>query len=175
MTTEERPRTRFELTLSGDDWWKPFLGFGASLLALYVPILLAARAAPAILARGDLFLLLVVPWVTGTLLVQAAFTIASLRIAIPKLSLGERAFHFRGKAGAYLGLNAVGALLSFLTLTVFVAWYVRRVVAYLVGSISLDGTRAEFLGKGLTLFRYLALGLWIPVLVVLVKIGRAHV
>ncbi len=164
-------KTNFDFTLRGKDWWGPFLGYWTLFLLFYVPILMAARLAPSLVARTGVYLLLLLAFLFAMLIIQAIFTVIFLRIILPKLSIGGKAFGFRGDIGKYLGMNIVGLLLSIVTLTVYVPWYTRRIVAYLVGETIFDGASPEFLSKGGKLFKYFLLALWIPVIVVSVIFG----
>jgi uncharacterized membrane protein YjgN (DUF898 family) len=103
--------------------------------------------------------------------IQAVFTILFLRIIVPKLSIGGKAFVFRGHIAKYLGMNLTGLLLSIVTLTVYLPWYARRIVTYLVGETTFNGSSPEFLGKAGRLLKYLLLAMWIPVIVVGIVFG----
>jgi uncharacterized membrane protein YjgN (DUF898 family) len=163
-------RNRFELALTGRDWWKPFLGFWALFLALYVPMLLLQRWFPAQEKPLPYFLLTLV-LLLGVTAISAVFTVVFLRIVMPRLSVGGRAFAFKGSIGKYLGMSLGRMALSIVTLMIYLPWYMRRVTAYLVSETSFDGTAPEFRGRGGRLFVIMLLSLWLPVIAVSVAVG----
>jgi len=164
-------KTNFDFTLRGKDWWGPFLGFWVLFLVFYVPSTLVGQMVPTLVAKTGLYFLLLLVSLIAMVILEAIFMIIFLRIVMPKLSIGGKAFAFKGDIGKYLWMNVVGILLSIVTLTIYMPWYIRRIVAYLVSETTFDGTNPEFLSKGGKLFKYFLLALWIPVLVISVVFG----
>ncbi len=163
-------QNRFELSLTGRDWWRPFLGYWVLYLALYVPLLLLQRWFPP--QENPLpYVLLTLVLLFGLIVVTAIFTIVFLRVILPKLSIAGKAFAFRGSIGRYLGMSLGRMALSVVTLMVYLPWYMRRVTAYLVSETGFDGAAPEFRGKGGRLFVIMLLSLWLPVIVVSVAAG----
>lgn len=163
--------SRFSLDLHGRDWWKPFLIFWLVFVAAYVPLLMLQRWMPQPVHYLGRYLLVVFAFTVVMLVDQTIFSIVAFRIVLPRLSVGGKSFAFRGSIGRFLGINLLGALLSIVTLTVYMPWYVRRIMAYLASESSFDGETPEFLGKGGRLFVYLLLGMWLPVIVLSVGLG----
>ncbi len=163
---------RFEFTLRGRDWWKQFLLYWVLFLVLYVPLLLLQRWLPPE-ARPLPYFLVTLVAVLGITVLSAAFTIVFLRLLLPKLSIGGRAFAFRGSVGRFVGLSLGRMALSLVTLMVYLPWYMRRAMAYLVSESSFDGAAPEFRSKGGRLFVIMLLSLWLPVIAVSVLAGVA--
>ena len=165
-------KTHFELSLQGRDWWKPFLGFWVLFLALYIPMLFLQRWFPSQEKPLPYFLLTLVLLFAVTVL-TAIYTILFLRILFPRLSVGGKAFAFRGSIGRYVGITLGRMALSIITLTVYIPWYVRRSAAYLASETDFDGASPEFRGRGGRLFVIMLLSLWLPVIAVSIIAGVA--
>jgi uncharacterized membrane protein YjgN (DUF898 family) len=163
-------KTSFDFSLTGKDWWGPFLGFWVIFLAIYIPNILLSKLV-SVTEHTGLYILLVVLFIFLLVVVQSIFTIIILRIVLPKLSFGGKSFGFNGSIGTYLGMNLLGMLLSVVTLFVYMPWYTRKIIAYLASETTWDGSSPEFLGKGGKLFVYFLLGMWVPIIVVSVLVG----
>ncbi len=159
-------KTSFELSLSGRDWWKPFIPFWIVYLA-YVTENLAfsARSHMATINPGG-FVLLKVVAIFIFVATWAIFTIFALRIMIPKFKAGERSFAFRGRTGKFLGILLLGTFLSIITLGICLGWFLRKAVSYLASETGIDGEAPRFLGKAGKFVAYWFLALLLPVIVV---------
>jgi uncharacterized membrane protein YjgN (DUF898 family) len=173
MNRREKPRDRrihmksnFQLSLSGKDWWGPFLGFWVLFLLIYVPEMTMSRWGVSSVTSPGLYFGLSVVFMFLVMIVQSIFVIVFLRIILPKLSIGGRSFGFRGDVGRYLGINLLGLFLSIITVFIYIPWFIRRVAAYLASETTFDGTSAEFLGKGGRLFVIYLLALLLPAIIV---------
>jgi len=161
-------KNSFEFTLKGKDWWGPFLGFWALYLLFYIPTVVTSQWASRQGSQaGGLSAVFSLVFLVAFLFIYPIFTIVFLRIIVPRLSIGGKSFAFHGSIGRFLGLSIGGMLLSIITLTVYMPWYIKRVAAYLVRETTFDGAAPEFLGKGGKLFVYMLLALWIPLAVVI--------
>jgi uncharacterized membrane protein YjgN (DUF898 family) len=166
-------KTNFDLTLTGKDWWKPFLGYWLLFLLIYIPEMVLSRGKLVEPEQTVLYFLAIVVFMFLLIILQSVFVIVFLRIVLPKLSVNGKAFAFRGGIGKYLGMNLLGMFLSIITLSIYFPWYARRIAAYLVSETTYDGAAPEFLGKGGKLFKYMLLGLWVPMIVFIVIIAVA--
>ena len=167
-------KRNFELSLQGRDWWKPCLGFWVLFLVLYVPLLFLQKWFPPQDKPLPYFLLTLVLLLAVTVL-TAIYTIVLLRILLPRLSIGGKAFAFRGSIARYVGITLGRMALSIVTLFVYIPWYVRRSAAYLVSETDFDGASPEFPRQGrIRLFVIMLLSLWLPVIVVSIVAGVAH-
>ncbi len=163
----------FSFTLEGRDWWKPFLGYWAIYLVFYIPVLASnpgvGEADP---AAAGASLLSSLAMLLFSMLIAPVFSIIFLRIMMPKLSIDGKSFGFRGEIGRFIGMNVGGILLSIITLSIYMPWYIRRVTAYIAGETTFDGESPEFQGKGGKLFVYYLLCILLPVfLIIIIMIG----
>lgn len=164
-------KQRFSFSLSGKDWWKPFLLFWLLYLLAQIPMQALSRN-PALRLGSQLGSLAVnLLFSFLSMIVEAAFAIVFARLLLPKVSVKGKAFAFDGKVGEYLGLNVGAFLLTVITLGVYAPWYQRKVAAYLVSHAECGGARPEFLGKGGTLFKYFLLALGVPLLLILLPLA----
>jgi uncharacterized membrane protein YjgN (DUF898 family) len=162
--------SRFEFSLEGRDWWKPFIPFWIVYLA-YLAMSLAPRYKPGLEAGGARFwgyFALTMAFLFILVIAQSILTVVLGRIFAPKLSLAGHRVDFDGEVGAFVKLNVVGFLLSLITIGVYLPWYLRKIMAYLAAHVSVEGNKASFDGKGGRLFKYCLLSLWLPIIVVTV-------
>jgi hypothetical protein len=164
-------KANFSFTLTGRDWWKPFLGFWLLFLMVYIPEVTLPQWGLIDTGMTGVYFIVLLVFLVLLLVVQSIFTIVFLRIMLPKLSIDGKAFSFRGSVGKYLGMNLLGLLLSIVTLTIYLPWYMKRITAYLVSETGFDGAAPEFKGKGGRMFVYYLLGLWVPVIVICVLLA----
>jgi uncharacterized membrane protein YjgN (DUF898 family) len=164
-------KTYFDFTLEGRDWAGPFIGYWVIFLLLYSPILLISRRAQDSMGASFVFVVFEIVLVIAVVILAAVFAIIFLRIILPKLSIGGKAFSFKGSIREYLGLNIVGTLLTIITASIYFPWYTRRITAYLAAQTSFDGASPEFLSRGGKLFKYYLLCVLVPVIVVAVVVG----
>lgn len=152
----------FAFDIRGRDWWLPVLAYWFVAVVFDVPILFlnAGNAGNA----GSVLAFFIVFIFALSITLSLAY-VAVLRTAIPKLSIGAHVFSFRGSMGRFLGMNLLGALLSLVTLGVYLPWWERRVVAYLVSETQVDGEAPAFRGRAGTLFKYLFLCIYLPLIV----------
>lgn len=156
-------KTYLSLALEGRDWWKPYLPYWLLVLILEALSQLLTRISWGLEHPGLLSVLSLVLGL-GVWFVGLVFTIVVLRIVAPKLAYEGEGFSFRGRIGEFIGLNVVGLLLSIITLSIYLPWYIRRVTAYLASNTSYRGAELQFMGRGGRLFvRFLA-GFWAPLI-----------
>lgn len=159
-------KKEFAFSLTGADWWRSFLVYWIIYAALTASTMLLPRWV-SVSVHPAAYNLIVFGLVIGQVLDQAIFLIVALRILVPKISVDGREFHFRGSVWTFLGISVVGTLLSIITLTVYAPWFARRITAYLVSEVTVDGASPEFLGRGGKLFVYMLLAFWIPLAVLI--------
>ena len=151
-------------SLTGHQWWKPFLGLIVLSIVIMIPVDTASKSMtgitdPGVLVSSVLFMLVL----SGILsLIQAAFTIILSRISFPEISFRGKSFSFNGNVGEYVSLTLVCTLLLFVTLGFYLHWYYSRIMRYYVGHISYDGEPARFEGTPGKLMKYFVLGFVLP-------------
>ena len=160
-------KSYLQFTLEGRDWWKPFLPYWIIVAAIQVVTQTLSRAQWA-LENAGLYALFTFLLALATAFVGWIFTIVILRIVARKVSYGGDTFEFNGKVGEFIGLNVGGILLTIITATIFAPWYIRRVMAYLASHTTWRGGPLDFKGKGGRLFLFFLVGVWAPVIVVMV-------
>jgi uncharacterized membrane protein YjgN (DUF898 family) len=137
----------FQFDLAGGQWWRLWTMYWVPTLLLLVISFLAPVPKTGTEGLGSF---LAVTLSIGFLqtLVTAWFQIPIQATVLPRLSVGGRAFGFRGDSLEFTRINAVGFFLSVVTFGVYLPWYSRNVLAYLASETTFDGNRPDFLGKG---------------------------
>jgi uncharacterized membrane protein YjgN (DUF898 family) len=87
------------------------------------------------------------------------------------VSLKDKPFAFTGTIGSFLRINFVGLFLSIITIGFYIPRYMKRVADFFVNNVEYDGTKANFLGKTGKMFKYYILGLFLPILALIVGGG----
>lgn len=95
-----------------------------------------------------------------------------LKISIESVKYSENSMRFDGKFGTYLGKILLGFLLSIITLTIYMAWFIRDITRFIVNSSSVNDSNFEFQGKGGKLFLILLLSLFLPIILLSVIMGK---
>jgi hypothetical protein len=160
----------FQLTLTGRDWWRPFLGFWVIYVAAYIVQFSVGRS-PGAASRPGLALLMTLLYVVVIVVAEAVFGIMILRIFAPRFAFDRNAWGFDGDFREFLGLNLKGILLTIITLSIYAPWYIRNIAAYLAQHTEYKAARLEFLGSPRRLFRYFLLGLYVPLIVLIVVLA----
>jgi uncharacterized membrane protein YjgN (DUF898 family) len=156
-------KSNFEFTLKGKDWCVPFFVFWVLFVAFYIPMLvLPSRISPDMQAGKYVSLLLPIPFLIMMIFAYPAFTVVFLRIMLSKLSIREKAFSFKGKISTLIGITIKGTLLSIITLTIYLPWFMRNYLAYIVSEVSFNEANPSFMGKGGKLFKYILLSVTLP-------------
>ena len=167
-------KSNLSFSLQGRDWWRVYLPYW--IIIIVVEIILQAVGSSSAWGKEHTGLSIVVQLGLTLVLwiVAMIFSIRFLRIFAPRLSFEGESFAFDGKIGEYVWLNVVGILLSTVTIGVFLPWYMRRVIDYLASKTRWRGTELTFLGRGGRLFVYMLVGVWAPLIaliVVLLSVG----
>lgn len=92
----------------------------------------------------------------GFFLVYLAVVILCLfyiyRLFLTSISYNSEALKFDGEYSEYLKLNAIGILLSIVTLGIYSCWYQKRLCDYFARSTSFNNIKFKFNGQGIILF-----------------------
>jgi uncharacterized membrane protein YjgN (DUF898 family) len=86
-------------------------------------------------------------------------------IFIEHIRLGEKKVEFTSAFSSYLNIAIPGFLLSFVSLGIYMAWFVKDIVNFFTRSSQLDGEPFQFHGEARRLFVILLASLFLPVLV----------
>jgi len=161
----------FDLKLEGKDWAKPFIVYWILYLIFSGPMSSSRWWQPesgmGTGAYGGLSIVFTIVMV----IISSAYTIKLARIAVPKLSIDGKAFGFQGAEGKFIGLNIGGLLLSIITISIYMPWYIAKITRYLASETEFDSENPDFLGKGGKLLGLFILFFWIPVIIIGAVIG----
>lgn len=104
----------------------------------------------------------------------AAFLISFyiLKVSIESVKYSDSQVNFDGKFGTYLGKILLGFFLSIITLTIYMAWFIRDINRFIVNSSSVDNSKFEFQGKGGRLFVILLLSIYVPLILLGVLMAK---
>lgn len=155
----------FEFTLKGREWFPLWVMFWVPTLLLQGLSWLIPAPTGAEASWGPLLLTLAVLFLQT--LVSSWFQIPILGVQLSRLSVGGRKFEFRGDSLTYTALNAVGFLVSIVTLGLYLPWYLKRILTYLSEQTSFEGASPEFQGRPLPLLGTFLLWLVMSFLVII--------
>jgi len=164
---------KFRSTLTGSDWWKPFLVAYVLFLAVLIPfeyVTLSAKANPDPSAAAGILGFFVL-YFLGLTALYSVFGVILFRAFLSHVSLKDKPFAFTGTIGSFLRINFVGLFLSIITIGFYIPRYMKRVADFFVNNVEYDGTKANFLGKTGKMFKYYILGLFLPILALIVGGG----
>ncbi len=104
----------------------------------------------------------------------AAFLISYyiLKLTIENVKYNNNEINFNGKFSIFLGKVILGFLLSIVTLTIYMAWFIRDITRFVVNNSSINDARFEFKGKGGILFLILILSLFAPIIALSLVMGK---
>jgi uncharacterized membrane protein YjgN (DUF898 family) len=86
-----------------------------------------------------------------------------IKIAIESVRYKDNNIHFDGRFLTYVGKVLLGFVLSIVTLTIYMAWFIKDLSIFFCNNSSLNSDRFEFLGKGGRLFLILLLTMLLPI------------
>lgn len=95
-----------------------------------------------------------------------------IKVSIEGISYQNSNIDFRGKFLTYLGKAILGFFLSIITLTIYMAWYIKDMTRYFINNSSLNSEHFLFNGKGNRLFLIFLLCLFAPIIILFIIIGR---
>ena len=155
-------------TLTGKNWWKPFMLFIVLFLAVFIPVQLASMGPTTDDGKAVATLFFVLAMEGLLIAIQAAFSVVLMKIAYAATSANGKPFAFTGDIGPYVKINVLGFLLCLVTLGFYIPAFARKVTAYVVEHSVYDGEKARFLSRTGKLFKYYILALLLPVIAIVV-------
>lgn len=90
-----------------------------------------------------------------------------IKIIIEGVKYSDHNVKFEGKFGTYLWKIISGFVLSVVTLSIYMAWFIKDLTKFIVNNSSVDDVKFEFLGKGGRLFLLFLLSLYLPLLIII--------
>jgi len=95
-----------------------------------------------------------------------------IKILIENVNYRGDTVGFHGKFGSYLGKILLGMLLSIITLSIYMAWFVKDITRFIVDNSSFRSVDFQFMGKGGKLFVIFLLTLFLPIIVLSIFMGK---
>jgi len=87
------------------------------------------------------------------------------RIFVEHLRFGEKRVEFTSTFSSYINRAIPGFLLSFVSLGIYMAWFIKDLLSFFAGSSHIDGEPLQFHGEARRLFVILLASLFLPILV----------
>jgi len=106
----------------------------------------------------------------GVMIVALFISFFIIKITIEGVNYSSRQVRFECKFGTYLGKSALGVFLSIITLTIYMAWFIKDITRFFINKSSLNDSNFEFHGKGGKLFLLLLVSLYLPIILLSVVI-----
>lgn len=85
-----------------------------------------------------------------------------IKMVMESVKYKENTVQFEGGFLTYVGKMLLGIFLSIVTLTIYMAWFIKDLAKFFTNNSTLNGERFEFKGKGLRLFIILLLTMILP-------------
>lgn len=86
-----------------------------------------------------------------------------IKIAIESIRFKDNNIHFEGRFLTYIGKIILGIVLSIVTLTIYMAWFIKDITSFFSNNSTLNTDRFQFMGKGGRLFLILLLTIMLPI------------
>lgn len=102
----------------------------------------------------------------GLMLLAYLIMFYMIKITIEGVKFSDHNLKFEGKFGTYIWKIISGLVLSVVTLSIYMAWFIKDLTKFIVNNSSVDDVKFEFLGKGGRLFLLLLLSLYIPLILI---------
>jgi len=80
----------------------------------------------------------------GIMIIAFLISYYILKLTIENVKYNNNKIDFNGKFSIFLGKVLLGFLLSIVTLTIYMAWFIRDITRFVVNNSSIEGTRFEF-------------------------------
>jgi uncharacterized membrane protein YjgN (DUF898 family) len=157
----------FSFVLSGKELFPIFIFFYVPFVLSYGGIFLVIYLSNNKTMPMGRYMIALFSCVTVLFVIYCVFTILLSRKIMPAFSLNGTPFSFKGSVIRFLGLNVVGALLSAVTLGIYMPWYLTKVIRFYVSGIGYRSKGFEFLGKGGKLFTVLLLTVCVPMVILI--------
>ena len=109
--------------------------------------------------------------VLGIMMVGYLIYFYIIKITIEHVKFNNSQINFNGKFLTYLGKILLGFLLSIVTLFIYMAWFIKDIMRFIVNSSSMDDAKFEFKGKGSTLFSISLLLFFVPFIVLAILLS----
>lgn len=156
----------FKFSLTGKGWFLLFLFVYVIIaamicLAAYIGVNTVEGNTPGvsvIIPAAGVFVIVI--------LAIIGWVIPFYRKFINNIAFDNKQFSFHGNIPSFIGMNLLGIFLTIITLTIYMPWYIRRIMNHILTNIEYDGKRPEFNGNGGKLFVTMLWAFYIPVVII---------
>jgi len=97
-----------------------------------------------------------------------------VKIAIESVRFKENNIHFDGRFMTYVGKVLLGIVLSIITLTIYLAWFIKDLSKFFCNNSTLNADRFQFTGKSGRLFLILMLTMLLPITILAIYFAKFH-
>ena len=111
----------------------------------------------------------------GIMLAAFLVTFFIMKLTIESIKWRDNQIRFDGKFPAYIGKILLGFFLSIITLTIYMAWFIRDITRFFIDNSSVDSAQLQFKGKGGKLFVILLLAMFLPIILLTLILGKQFV
>jgi uncharacterized membrane protein YjgN (DUF898 family) len=156
-------KKHFDFTLTGKQFLPVWLVFYILIILPYGIFYgsLPNRTQPGTAGLFSVLLML------GLMLAAYLIMFYMIKIIIEGVKYSDHNVKFEGKFGTYLWKIISGFVLSVVTLSIYMAWFIKDLTKFIVNNSSVDDVKFEFLGKGGRLFLLFLLSLYLPLLIII--------
>jgi uncharacterized membrane protein YjgN (DUF898 family) len=95
-----------------------------------------------------------------------------LKLSIENVSYSGANVNFKGTFPVYLGKSLLGFFLSIITITIYMAWFIKDITKFFINNSSLNSNSFVFNGKPGKLFLILFLGFFLPMIIFTLILGQ---
>jgi uncharacterized membrane protein YjgN (DUF898 family) len=157
----------FDFTLTGKKFLPIWLIYYALII---IPYVLIAFYFDENTHPEEINYMMIIPLIA---IIVIAFFISFyiITISIENVQYKESSIVFEGNFSEYLGKILLGLLLTIVTLSIYLAWFIRDLTRFFVNNSSLKNNKFEFLGKGGKLFVIILLALYLPMILISVMLA----
>lgn len=149
----------FDFTLTGKKFLPIWLIFHIVIIVPYVFYLIKMTGQTQ--AENSILPLMFL----GIMIIGYIISFYILKITIEHVNFNNSQINFNGKFLTYLGKVLLGLLLSIVTLSIYMAWFIKDITQYIVNSSSIEDSKFEFKGKGGVLFLIILLSVFVPIII----------
>jgi uncharacterized membrane protein YjgN (DUF898 family) len=161
-------KTYFDFTLTGKKFLPIWIAFYLIVIIpyglYYKSILNYSKSTDPNPLIGLMFL--------GIMLVAFFISFFIFKVSIENIKYRDNQIVFNGRFITYIGKVLLGLLLSFITLTIYMAWFIKNMTKFFTNNSSINGSNFQFLGKGGRLFLILLATLIAPIIIITLLLGK---
>jgi uncharacterized membrane protein YjgN (DUF898 family) len=155
-------RKYFDFDVNGKTIFSLFIAMYLLLIPPYVLLYFQVEATKDMGMPGFPNVLIIIAVVLLIMLIAMLFCFLMIKIMIPGFSINSHRFDFSGSFNTFLRMNIKGILLSFITLGIYLPWFIKTIYDYLTEQTSFKNSKFVFLSPATNLFVIFILALIVP-------------